>query len=338
MLDGPAVPQTDSNELIQSAASMLKSSRMPLVCGLADQSLETQQAAVHLAKNCNAVIDWTKGDSAFALQHAFQEIGHVSCTFQEIRDRADLILYWSSAIQKTHPSFVERFVSDKPTIAIEFSREEQWDTLRYLREANKANAGDALTDAKLIALKQRIDQAEYPVILIDDHLPQNLGEAGMQSLFRFVVSQNDTNHCRLVHLSEQENTAGIRSVLTALAGGPYGIAFRKGRPFFRGREFTVEPLISRQIADLVVLVGSVDQLPESVRGSQTPMIWISDRPAESLNANVTIRISRWGLDCDGTGVRDDGVPVFRQAIADSDLPDGVQILNAIANLLQPLKA
>lgn len=326
---------TDNNqsEQIRLAGEILRLGKLPLICGLTDQALEVQQSAVQLAKRCHAVVDWTTGNSPFALQNALQDTGMVSCTFQEIRDRADLVIFWSCNIAESHPGFIQRFVSGKPTLEIDWDRQKQTRAMRFLREHANSDSGDGVPE--LFELKQKIDDAAYPVIVIDDSLAPTLGETGVLSLFHFVRAQNDRNHCRLIHLSKQQNATGIQSTLSATAGAPFGVAFRNGKPMFRGREFSVESLLSRGLVDVLMLVGSPDQLPDLEIAKHVRTIWISDREHPLFDAEVVIRTSRWGLDCDGTGIRDDGVPVFRKAICDSVCIDGVHALELIASSLPP---
>lgn len=322
---------TDQSEAIGQAAAILSQAKLPLICGLTDQSIQTQQAAIELARRCNAVIDWTTGNWPFAFQNALQDTGLVSCTYGEIRERADLVIYWSCHPEKTHPSFVERFIRDAPAIHVDWDRRKQTTALRFLRQSGIEP--DIDKDSDVAELQSRLDHARYPVIVIDDSLSKLLGETGVLSLFRFVRRQNDRNHCRLVHLSAQQNAAGIQASMTSMTGGPYGITFRHGQPTFRGREFSVESLLTNHRIDALALIGSPRQLPEIEIPGSIPSIWVSDAGINGFSADVTIQTSRWGLDGNGTGIRDDGIPIQRTRKFTSQLPTGAQILTEIGRLL-----
>lgn len=311
------------DNLVDESSELLRTANMPLICGLADQSLETQRAAVELARRVGGVIDWTSGNSPFALHAALQDTGFVSCTLGEVRDRADLVVYWSCEIPETHPSFVERFIQDKASVTVDWDRKAQVAALRFLRGRD----ADAKTPVEFVELQQKIDAARYPVILIDDTLAPTLGDTGVLGLFRFVRAQNDRNHCRLVHLLTQSNPYGIQSTLNAMTGGPFGIAFRDGQPMYRGREFSTESLLKQGLVDLLMVVGNTSaKLPAC---EEVPAIWLSDSATGKVDAQVVIPVSRWGLGCSGTGLRDDGVPIPRNAIFECDLDSGEDLLRRI---------
>ncbi len=324
--------------MIPQAVAILQNARLPLVCGLIDQSLEVQRAAVAVAKRFDACIDWTHDPAPFALQNALQATGMVSCTFGEIRERCDLVVLCSRQLQATHPWFFSRFIGDKPTLTIDDDPQQQALTLRFLRDRQR----DSGVDSQWITLRARIDNARYPVILIDNDAANTLGDRGMLSLFRFVRSQNDRNHCRLVHLSPPGNTAGIQATLSAMTGGPMGITFRHGQPVYRGREFSATSLIAEGHVDAVLLVGApppflFNRFHANSRTSGSPgpwtdpalpLIWISDQ-THDFAADLVMPVARWGLDCDGTGLRDDGIPIQRPAIFQRQLPEGLECLSRL---------
>ena len=301
----------DANRLFQKA-------KLPLICGLTDQSLETQRAAIQLAERADAAIDWTHNSAPFAMHRAIQETGFVTCTYGEIRDRADLIIHWSTNITAKHAPFLKRFTTGKPVLTVNGERAAQIETLQFLRSGNC----DTPINPERSVLADTINAAAYPVILIDDEDLKRLGDDGVLSLLRFVRQQNDRNHCRLVHLSSQSNSHGIKSALTSATGGPYGITFREGEPLYRGSEFAVPTLLATHAADLLVLIGSPRQIDCKIIPESLPTIWICDQhdaqSASELPAHLLIPTARWGLEIKGTGIRGDGVPIDRPPLFASD--------------------
>ncbi len=344
------IDPADLSEFCDAAAGLLSKAKLPLICGLTDQSVETQQAAVQLAKCTDAAIDWTSGNFAGAVHSAMQQTGLVSCTFGEIRQRADLVVMWSADIAAWHPGFITDYVKEFVAIGpdsettrqaatpFNWDRKRQIAALRWMRSAGARASSDS--DSQFVGecrqFKQMVDQASYPVIVIDETLASQIGDAGLLSLFRWVRLQNDCNQCRLICLSRGINSAGIQSTLSSLAGFPFGVAFRHGEPFFRGREFSVENLIRHRLTDLILLVGSPDQLPASVLDSDEfasiPKIHVSDcdGDAELPGVLVSHLVARFGDTCSGTLIRDDGVPVACPASQSGPLPAPETVLDAIA--------
>lgn len=99
----------DLKNAIEYAASLLQRSDYPLVYGLSRSATPGQRAAVALAERLGAAIDTTAslchGPSIMALQ----EVGEVTCTLGEIRNRADVIIFWGCNPAVSHPRHAERY-------------------------------------------------------------------------------------------------------------------------------------------------------------------------------------------------------------------------------------
>ncbi len=114
---------------------------------------------------------------------------------------------------------------------------------------------------------------------------------------------------------------------------------------YRGREFSVEGLLSDSLAnpkaDLLFLVGSPEQLPENL-STDIQTIWLSDQAFQSsvpFEAGITLHAGRWGLDHAGSGCRADGVPIQRAAIGQSGAQamgpsSAMDLLNRLSELAQ----
>lgn len=343
-LDSDISSASEQETSINAAVQLLRSAKSPLICGLTDQSVEAQYAAIRLAKAANAVADWTLGNGPYAFHRALQTCGEVSCTYGEVTERCDLAIFWPGDLEQRHSTFVNRFLGKQTkVVSIDWGRKQQSNALRWLRagltnvQQEQVNVElDKTFQSQLTELKKQMDSAKYPVILIDDSIAHTIGNAGVLSLHRFVRVQNDVNHCRLVHLGSS-NVAGIKMVISALAGAPFGVGFRNNKPLYRGREYAVESMLldskSNPRADLMCLIGSPEQLPENVP-SDIKKIWICDQSfrRENINfqADVVLEASRWGLEVCGEGCRADGVPVFRDALRPGSLP-------SVENLIEDMR-
>jgi formylmethanofuran dehydrogenase subunit B len=102
------VPTEFSNALVH-AKELLDKSDYPLVYGLSRSSTPGQRAAVELAEYLGGVVDTTAslchGPSIMALQ----EFGEVTCTLGEVRNRADLVIFWGCNPADSHPRHAERY-------------------------------------------------------------------------------------------------------------------------------------------------------------------------------------------------------------------------------------
>ena len=319
----PSVVSLD--DAIPRMQELLQKAKLPLICGLVDQPCDVQEAAIDLAQRTDAAIDWTSNSVPLSIQNAKQETGDVSCTYGEIKERCDLVVYWDRDFSKKHPIFIERFAKSIPSLPVDGDRNAQLAALRGLRSRHPATP----SLPEHLRLKSAMDQARYPVIVVDDDAIEILGDDGTLSLFRYVRSQNDINHCRLVHLSHSGNAYGIQSALTSRAGGPFGITYRSGEPIYRGREFTTHHLLKTNAVDLLILVGSPHKLPKRTIPPATKVIWLNDSFYEQPFADVNLPIAKWGFDKTGRGVRNDGIAVQRESFINTQSLDAAQVLNAL---------
>lgn len=105
-LSGESVEMQDA---IVCAADILRHSDYPLVYGLSRSATPAQRVAVALGEYLGGVVDTTAslchGPSIMALQ----EIGEVTCTLGEIRNHADLVIFWGCNPADSHPRHAERY-------------------------------------------------------------------------------------------------------------------------------------------------------------------------------------------------------------------------------------
>ena len=100
---------------LERAVEMLSSARRVLVTGLASGTLEAITAACDLAELLGAAVDAGLPDSARAAGPTIARAGEVTAVWEELRDRADLVIFWNCDPAGSHPRFLERFVA--PSLA-----------------------------------------------------------------------------------------------------------------------------------------------------------------------------------------------------------------------------
>jgi formylmethanofuran dehydrogenase subunit B len=94
---------------IAAAASILVRSKSPLIFGLSRSSTPGQRAAVHLADALGATIDTTASLCHAPSIMAVQAVGESTCTLGEIKNRADLVIFWGCNPAESHPRHAERY-------------------------------------------------------------------------------------------------------------------------------------------------------------------------------------------------------------------------------------
>lgn len=105
-IDGRDAPLNDA---VERAAAVLREAAYPLIYGLSRSATSGQRAAVALAEQLGAVVDSTASICHGPSLQAIQEMGESTCTLGEVRNRADLVIFWGCDPGNSHPRHAERY-------------------------------------------------------------------------------------------------------------------------------------------------------------------------------------------------------------------------------------
>ncbi len=105
-IDGSVASLEDA---LRRAADILSHAKAPLIYGLSRSSTPGQRAAIELAERLGATIDTTASMCHGPSIMAFQSVGESTSTLGEIRNRADLVIFWGCNPAVSHPRHAERY-------------------------------------------------------------------------------------------------------------------------------------------------------------------------------------------------------------------------------------
>jgi formylmethanofuran dehydrogenase subunit B len=95
---------------IDRTAGILRSAKSPLVYAGVDSTIESQRLAVQIAQRARGVLD----SPAFAASAIFPDVGMVTCSLGEAKNRADLVVLWNCDPTVTHPRLLSHYLLDPP--------------------------------------------------------------------------------------------------------------------------------------------------------------------------------------------------------------------------------
>ncbi|WP_309381249.1 formylmethanofuran dehydrogenase subunit B [Paludisphaera borealis] len=98
----------DDEPALARAVALLQAARAPVIVGLGKSSNETVGKAVALADRIGAVVQ-VGGPASGPRITAFQRGGLVSATLGEVKNRADVVVFWATDPVVTHPRHWERY-------------------------------------------------------------------------------------------------------------------------------------------------------------------------------------------------------------------------------------
>jgi formylmethanofuran dehydrogenase subunit B len=106
------------DEAMDSAASLLMNAARPLVYLAPDVSCEAQREAVAVADLLRAALDSVTSSTVLASILAQQERGRAAATLGEIRNRADVLVFWGVDPSLRYPRYATRYAPDPPGVHV----------------------------------------------------------------------------------------------------------------------------------------------------------------------------------------------------------------------------
>lgn len=371
-IDGQAAPLDDT---VARAAELLHGAKSPLIYGLSRSSTEGQRAAIALAEQLGATIDTTASLCHAPSVIALQEVGEVTCTLGEVKNRADLVIFWGVNPEVSHPRHLERYslfprgrfvpggradrtlvVADvKPTATTEMADlflpiepGKDFEALTTLRSLIcgfpvKRDAAIGAPLNLLEGLAERMKSCRYGVVFFGLGLSMTgLGQHNVEALLLLVRDLNRYARFCARRMRIPGDVTGADMVLAWQTGYPFSVNFARGYPRYNPDEFSAQGMLERGDVDVCLFVGSEGAARFSdqalSRLKEIPTITLDYSAAESLFA-PTIRFTTavYGIHRPGTAFRMDGVPIPLRSFLTSHYPSDGEVLTAIAAQL-PLMA
>lgn len=357
------------DEAIEAAAEILASADMPLVYGLSNSTSESQQAAIMLAEEIGAVVD-----SHTSLTHgpalmATQLVGKVTCTLGEVKNRADVVVYWGTNPVETHPRHLTRFSLDPEGTFVPAGRRGRTMVLIDVRETPSAYEADrflqiragtdfelltvlralvdnqsidhALIEASGLTLDQLTDLAQlmkgaqFGVFFFGPGLTMTRGRhMNVAALLALTASLNTFTKFAAMPMRAHGNDAGADSVMSWQTGYQFGVDFSRGYPRANPGEFTAVELLARHEADAALIVAADPwmTMPHSAVDhlKRIPVVVIDRGIVPGRRtARVHFTTATPGISAPGTAYRMDKVPLRMRPALISPHATDEDILRAI---------
>lgn len=350
------------DEALARAAEVLQGAKLPLVTGCQQATTEAVRAAMALADQLGACIDWTASDADAASTLALQNAGSVTASLGEVAQRSDMVLVWGVDLATTHPRHFERY-SLEPTSAWIDGREDR--TLIVINGSSTATAkladeyvqldpnrsyealvvlrsllADITLDAATVKqqtgvaidkwqeLVEKMKAAKYGAMIHGGGLA-----ASRESLIALTQLMADLTACTrwvAVPAGSAGNKAGAASVLTWQTGYPLGVNLAEGYPQYGPGEWTTAAMLVRGEADAALLIGFEGE------GPSIPTVALDWQSTNAMaSATVAIRTARPGVECAGTTQRVDGVMLPIRAARTTDAPTTEEVLEKLKQRTQP---
>ena len=354
-------------EAVAEAAKILAHSESPLVYGLSSSAVEAQRKAVELADRLGAVIDTTSSVCHGPTGLAMQAVGEPSCTLGEVRNRADLLIFWGCNPAVSHLRHFRRysimskgtltpngrrdrtvFVIDvRPTASakvadhfLQLKPNSDFEVLTSLRAMVKGEKIEVemvggVPTARLRDLTERMKNCRFGVVFMGMGLTMSRArEYNVKELFTLVSELNQFARFSVIPMRGHGNVAGADQVLTWQSGYPFGVSFARGYPQYGPGEFTAVDVLARGEADAALILASdpVAHFPASASDQLKLIPTIILDPMANLttqDAQVVFPTACYGVDATGTSYRMDNVAIRLRPVLPAGRPTDEEVLSQI---------
>jgi formylmethanofuran dehydrogenase subunit B len=353
---------------IDRAAHILRHSTNPLVFGLSRSSTRGQRAAVLLAVQLRGNIDTTASICHGPSIIAMQQVGESTCSLGEVRNRADLVIFWGADPAQSHPRHFERYsvdpvgeflprgrqdrtvivVDNKPTATsaladafFQVNPDRDFELIWILRQLLRGGAPPTTNNTgipleALHDLARKLTSCRYGVVFFGLGLAQQgFGHLAVEALLLLVTDLNAHTRFTARRLRIPGDVAGADGVLCWQTGFPFAVNFARGYPRYSPGEYTANELLSRGEIDACLLVGSesVEMLSTESQAAlrRVPTI-VLDYPHIDTPFEPTVRFTTaiYGIHAPGTAYRMDEVPIPLRRLMPSPYQTDDEILNELS--------
>ena len=296
--DGRDIPLADA---IMVAATMLGEAARPLVYLAPGLSCDAQREATSIADLLRARLDTVTSSTASRFILASQERGHASATFGEIRNRADVVVFWGIDLDARYPRFASRYAPDPIGMHVERGRDsrtviavdlggsastvdadrrvtvaptEELATLTAMEALVRSPGDSRAALAALPGAAWSVARELAPVVLsahyialVYDAEPDERAERSprrFDALASLSQALNGRTRCAAIALRAGGNRSGADSVLVSQAGYPFAVDFARGVPRYDPYDGSAARLLERREVDVALVIGDATSLPDDM--------------------------------------------------------------------------
>ena len=297
-LSEPPIPsirgrEVSIDEAMDEAARIMSEAQNPLVYGLSSTSSEAQRELVEIAEITKANLDnpssYCHGPGVLARQ----QVGLVSCTLGEAKNRADLVIYWGCNPVEAHMRHLTRYSlqpkglftpegrKGRKVVAIDIRKTvttkradvflqvtpgktfEIASTLRALLNGVELEfpAGQDMIAGVPVEtwreVVEMIKDCKYGVLFFGLGVTQCRNtDINVEQVARLVQDANQYTRFSAMAMRGHGNVNGANQVMTWQTGYPLAVNFNRGFPRYNPGEFSVVPMLARKEVDAALVVAT----------------------------------------------------------------------------------
>ena len=364
-------------EGVERAGRILADAKYPIIYGLSDTTSEAQRVAVAIADRVGGCIDTTTSVCHGPSGLAFQGVGEVTSSLGEVKNRADLVIFWGCNPAESHPRHFTKYSIMPKGMFVPNGRKDRTVVLVDVRKTKSAAAADIFLQIKpkrdfevlwalralvkgvkldasieqttgisleqMEELAERMKSCKFGVIFFGMGLTMTRGKhlntAACLSLARDL---NRFTRFTAKPMRGHGNVTGADNVVAWQTGYQFGIHFGRGYPRFNPGEWTTVDLLSRGETDAAMFIATdpASNFPQAARNHMNEIPVICLDPKNSMTAQiatVAFTTATYGINTPGTVYRMDDIPIPLRPALETPHRSDQEILEAILERVKELQ-
>ena len=298
----------------------------------------------------------------------------MSCTLGEVKNRADLIIYWGGNPAECHPRHFTKYTIMQKGKFVPNGRKGRTMVLVDIRETPSAKAADIFlqlkpgkdfevlttlralvkgqsVDPEVVAetglsveqlqdLADRMKKAKFGVLFFGMGLSMTRGKH-MNSAAALTLAAELNAFTKFVTMPMRGhgNVTGADVVMRYTTGYPFGVNLNRGYPRFNPGEFSTIDLLVRGDTDATLVLGAdpgaTMPKPAIEHLARTPTIVLDPKVTHTSRlAKVHITTAATGISAPGTVYRMDEIPLPLRPALKSPYPTDEEVLKRIIAAVQ----
>jgi len=366
LIDGE---EASTEDAVEAAAQILANARFPITYGLSDTTSEAQREAVAIADLLGGSIDTTTSVCHGPSGIAFEGVGESTSTLGEIKNRADLLVFWGGNPAESHPRLFGRYTvtpkgmytpngkKDRTVVLVDVRRTKSAPVADIFLQVKPGSDFEVLwalralvkgrwVDGNLVALEdlaERMKSCRFGALLFGMGLTMTRGrQFNSGALLGLATDLNEFTHFVAKPVRGHGNVTGADNVMSWQTGFPFGVNFSRGYPRFNPGEFTTVDTLVRGEADaaLIVAADPASNFPKPAieHMKRIPVIALDPKTTETTRiAKVAFTTATYGINTPGTVYRMDDIAISLRPALESPYPSDREILRAIKERLRELR-
>jgi formylmethanofuran dehydrogenase subunit B len=295
--------------------------------------------------------------------------GKVTCTLGEVKNRADLIIYWGGNPAECHPRHFTKYTLTQKGKFVPNGRKGRTMVLVDIRETPSAKAADVflqvrpskdfevltilralikgqpvneeavaetgLTLAELKDLVDRMKRARFGVMFFGMGLSMTRGKhMNSAALLALAAEMNAFTKFVAMPMRGHGNVTGGDVVMRWTTGYPFGVNLCRGYPRFNPGEFSTVDLLLRGDSDAALILGAdpgaTMPQPAIDHLARTPTIVLDPKVTHTSRiSRVHITTAVTGISAPGTVYRMDEIPLPLRPPLKSPYPTDEEVVRRI---------